>query len=746
MDTYHCNDNSRELPYEKNGQPQKVLEKSIRDMYKEFKLEHPEVNISEDKFRKLRPKNIKVSAWQKWQICLCEYCVNLELKLKSFNKFHVTSEKKMNSKFDVLNASLCEKPTGSRFHQIECINRSCKKCGVEILKRKLNSSCQNKAVPAKWQVWENVPSTSSEGKKVSKKVQVEKTGTLRELIEELCKEASTIARHLFEAKWQHTQLEQIREKLPNNWVILMMDFAENFRTCYQDEVAAAHWAYSQVTIHPMILYYHCQECNEVVKESLVCISDDLKHDSHAVHKFTQAVTKHIEVKAGKIDHMVQYSDGHAAQYKSKTPFMDISMSTDDFGFSIERSFFGSRHGKSLCDGLGGVVKTAVLKAVKLRQVTIRDASDMFAFCNAKLKQTYDGCHHSSPSRSFFYISTQSIQRDRTERTCGKTLTGTRQFLNIVPVSSGVVKTRALSCYCSDCLQGRYEQCQDAAFVPEFVTWHLMSGKKVQPVLGKPQKNTEVTGEKKTTKKSALVKEKRPPKTLTRKGYFKAIAESMGKCKSFAELQKLCSDSKDSISQWEIKGTSKNVRSACSKAYIDTFSQSLIPDDIPGNPELHARRIYGDGNCLARVGSVAAFGKEEDYLEVKARIIEELVSQENLYLDPAFLALGMKDDKMNSRLPERYAMYSEKFAGQKVKNSPEKVRQIYQSEVLEYTRLGEYAGIWQIHALASALKVNLFSTYPCAGYNVRPDLHRLIIPRDSKDTDTVYVLWTSATKQ
>ena len=55
---------------------------------------------------------------------------------------------------------------------------------------------------------------------------------------------------------------------------MIQDFAENYRTFYQDEIQSAHWQYEQATVHPVICYYQCQEkgCWETVTESIICIT------------------------------------------------------------------------------------------------------------------------------------------------------------------------------------------------------------------------------------------------------------------------------------------------------------------------------------------------------------------------------------------------------------------------------------------------------------------------------------------
>ncbi|XP_070180376.1 uncharacterized protein [Littorina saxatilis] len=180
---------------------------------------------------------------------------------------------------------------------------------------------------------------------------------------------STMARQVIHtAKWEYLQFRQLRMNLPPGWILTVQDFAENYRCEYQGEVQAAHWKYDQATIFPTVTYFRCA-CGEVAKETVIILSPDLTHDASAVYTFTKAVILHLQHHRGlNIQHQVQFTDGCAAQFKSKEPFMDLSMSMQDFGFPIETAFFGSYHGKGPCDGAGGMAKSAARRAVLGEQV------------------------------------------------------------------------------------------------------------------------------------------------------------------------------------------------------------------------------------------------------------------------------------------------------------------------------------------------------------------------------------------
>jgi len=97
-----------------------------------------------------------------------------------------------------------------------------------------------------------------------------------------------------------------------------------------------------------------------------------------------------------IEHIVQWTDDCAAQYKSKGPFSDISCSLIDFGATLERNFFGSRHGKGPSDGESAVVKHHATSAIMTGKATIASAEDLFKYCqesNLDKQRPLEGCSH-----------------------------------------------------------------------------------------------------------------------------------------------------------------------------------------------------------------------------------------------------------------------------------------------------------------------------------------------------------------
>ena len=252
-------------------------------MWEEFKQKTGKC-IYLSAFRKLRPNHCLTMDHQTFAYCLCEVCINVELKIKVLKDAarlrSLTTIDKF-SKYSVTNATLCTP------HTLKCNSRECAKCGVGNLEEKLKeqfSACLTEAT--KWQKWET-GQVSVDGKK--RKVLVDVHGTIDKCIGELCEELVSLAMQLFNAKWQRDHINKLKATPPKDWVISVADLAENYRCTHQDEISAAYYDYTQVTLHPMTSFYACNIYGDTVQESMVFISPDLLHDAHCVEQFTNHI-------------------------------------------------------------------------------------------------------------------------------------------------------------------------------------------------------------------------------------------------------------------------------------------------------------------------------------------------------------------------------------------------------------------------------------------------------------------------
>ena len=96
-------------------------------------------------------------------------------------------------------------------------------------------------------------------------------------------------------------------------------------------------------------------CGELRRDSLVFLSDDLRHDAHFAQVRVQQVLQYLPGIVNSLKKVVLVSDGCAAQFKSKLPFLFLSHTQvlNSSKVAIEKVFFGARLGKNDSDWCGG---------------------------------------------------------------------------------------------------------------------------------------------------------------------------------------------------------------------------------------------------------------------------------------------------------------------------------------------------------------------------------------------------------
>lgn len=171
---------------------------------------------------------------------------------------------------------------------------------------------------------------------------VRKRGSVEDCVTEPSNELEALAKHVFVAEWQRRQMQELKANLPDSWVFVTCDFAENFLCKYQDEPQSAHWGYKQVSLFPAVAYYRCSAdgCSDLVREEIAFVSDELQKDAHLTQACVDYVSTYLQKKMGpRLKKVILASDGCAAQFKSKLPFLLLSHSQNE-NFQIEKVFWG----------------------------------------------------------------------------------------------------------------------------------------------------------------------------------------------------------------------------------------------------------------------------------------------------------------------------------------------------------------------------------------------------------------------
>jgi hypothetical protein len=140
------------------------------------------------------------------------------------------------------------------------------------------------------------------------------------------------------------------------------------------------------------------------------------------------------------------------------------------------------------------------------------------------------------------------------------------------------------------------------------------------------------------------------------------------------------------------------------------------------------------------GSFLAYGDESHHLDIRKRIVLEMITNKHLYLDNEKMKKGKSASGSND-VAKTFAMYSSQYTGEKLTNVD--IERIYDKEVIEIMQPSTWMGVWQLAALATILRRPVVSVYPSYGlsHNVRSDLHRVFYPLNSSKDKPVYIMWT-----
>ncbi|XP_045207653.2 uncharacterized protein LOC123559695 [Mercenaria mercenaria] len=768
---------NKKLVSTKTMEPRRVLKNSLKQTYLDFREENPECVVSFPKFVSLRPKSVKTMQKNYFNGCLCEYCANLEMKVKALKKIvpkvkGKESEFVINSRYDLLKMTLCARKEGAKFNERGCIDRMCSKCGpVKIetyVKSALHRRQGTKSNTIEWSRWENQTYKDKHGEKKTRIMLRLKQGTVNIFLKELVDEVVPYSLHIHVASWQHNQFNQLVKDVPHNWVVFCMENSENYQCLYQDEAQSAHWSHDQATLFSIVAYSKCPACKEIMHESLVFVSDEKQHDSHAVHHYVTLANQHLlETRGLTIEREIHFSDGASSQFKSKTPFADVAHSVDDYGFPCEKHFFGSRHGKGPCDGEFGVLKRSVSMAVLSRRAVVRNAQEFYEHCSLELTkpkvEPESSCCHSR--RTFFYVQESEIppKCSRSNRINAKPVSQTRKLHAIKPsVESKIaLSKRLLSCFCKFCVGEQGDKCSNITHVDD---WQPEGRENRKGSMVKKENSKTKKGISKVKKESAKVKNKNPNvkkespkikqaseahvkvgKDQTEENETVDDPESINvdklilECSTFSDLTK-------AVKKLDIEELPKiSARTFCNTGcVVDNDSLPLVPGDIPLKPnsQLFPCAIYGDGNCLPRSASVLVYGSEENFKEMRKRMVIELTRNEAYYLDKAFMKKG-KQDSAQDDVPKSFAHLSSLYMGEQLTKS--EAKRLYEKEVLEIRKSGAYMGLWQIACLANILRCPVVSVCPTYGtHTVRKDMHRVFYPFNEEfhASQPVFIMWTS----
>ena len=418
---------------------------SKMQLFAKFKKEHPTFGREFSTFLKMIPKNFRSLDLRCRRVCVCTKDYNIDQRIEVLNK--AASQKSLD-----LRRTSRQLSTMTLCPYEATPDRKCENCGTQAVYQLYQPLIESYSDDQtfKYHQWETRSETVGKGRKrISRWVQVEKRGNIRELVDEVANCLETFSGHLFRADYQHKVYSELTSNLPVDQAVVVMDFAENIALEQQDQIESAHWTVQQVTLHPIFLVRHAAESTEenpvITKESLIILSNDLTHSSDTVYVYTEQLLLHIKNNPGPcpIKVLHRFSDNCAAQYKSKSAFDHLFKLEEKHGIQITYNYTESGHGKGPSDGLGAAIKKKLERMILGGKVINNAYETYLALVQNKTKNL---------NQKIIYIPHMKLQKSAPSKSNIKPIKGTHSF-HMVRKSrpgSGVLVCGDLSCGCEIC--------------------------------------------------------------------------------------------------------------------------------------------------------------------------------------------------------------------------------------------------------------------------------------------------------
>ena len=164
----------------------------------------------------------------------------------------------------------------------ECMLHKCENCGeVNAVKMVLERYATNSDTYT-FKQWVNVD--RSELTIITEDAHV--------FIENLSLDIWKLSIHEFVRHRQAAYLRNLKDSLPQNEILIIGDFAENYTCIVQNSMQAAYFSATQVTLHPFAVYYNTT--NGLTSKCYCILSNSMDHNHVAVHSFLKELLPKVK--------------------------------------------------------------------------------------------------------------------------------------------------------------------------------------------------------------------------------------------------------------------------------------------------------------------------------------------------------------------------------------------------------------------------------------------------------------------
>ena len=120
------------------------------------------------------------------------------------------------------------------------------------------------------------------------------------------------------------------------------------------------------------------------------------------------------------------------------------------------------------DQAAGFLKTAAKRAVIANtDMAIRNAKELYEFAETYLASRDIGPSAQLSQRRFFYVDSLDVKRDHDKEKYSTYCSWNAWPPFLASGNDGKINVRELSCYCQECIQENYSQCENKSQVEPF---------------------------------------------------------------------------------------------------------------------------------------------------------------------------------------------------------------------------------------------------------------------------------------
>lgn len=362
-----------------NGEivPKRFMLLTVSESYELYKTERSIDYVGKSVFYELRPKYVQLSCKIPHNMCVCQYHANFAFILTSIAEV-ITS---FSPNFETFLKSVC-----CNIENEQCMTSNCRNCVKDV---------KNDLVPLKYFSLMDKSMEWKHWRKVEDRIALTHTeGSLSDLLYELDAQLPFFKRHFFVKRSQQYYFEMKKRNIMAEDLVLQIDFAENYRLIFQNEVQSAHFTYRQVTI------FTCVAWLIGGVKSYAIISDKLTHNKFDVCCFLTKLVKMIKKAHGQFQNIYVFSDGCSFQFKNKFIARSLPDFVSEFGCKVfEWNYFATSHGKGAVDGVGATIKRKVWQMTKTKNLILENA---FSF--------YECARSNIIGVNLIYISSEEVDK------------------------------------------------------------------------------------------------------------------------------------------------------------------------------------------------------------------------------------------------------------------------------------------------------------------------------------------------